>query len=35
MEDSKIPTFLEDFSNYLIAIKNFSSIYVKNVTITI
>ncbi len=35
MEDSKTPAFLKNFSNYLIAIKNFSSIYVKNVTITL
>lgn len=35
MEENRTPTFLIDFSNYLIAIKNYSGIYVKNMLITI
>jgi site-specific recombinase XerD len=35
MEETNVPTFITDFSNYLIAIKNFSAIYVKNMAITI
>lgn len=35
MEENRTPTFLTDFSNYLIAIKNYSCIYVKNMLITI
>lgn len=35
MEENRTPTFLTDFSNYLIAIKNYSGIYVKNMLITI
>ena len=34
-EESKIPKFVTDLTNYLIAIKNLSKIYVKNMTITI
>lgn len=34
-ETTNTPTFITDFSNYLIAIKNFSTIYVKNMAITI
>ena len=32
---SETPAFLEDLSNYLSAIKNYSAIYIKNMTITI
>lgn len=35
MEENRTPAFLIDFSNYLIAIKNYSGIYVKNMLITI
>ena len=35
MEETNTPKFLTEFSNYLIAIKNFSGIYVKNMIITI
>ena len=34
-EESKIPKFVTDLTNYLIAIKNLSKVYVKNMTITI
>lgn len=34
-EEIKIPKFVTDLTNYLIAIKNLSQIYVKNMTITI
>lgn len=32
-EERKIPKFVTDLTNYLIAIKNLSQIYVKNMTI--
>ena len=35
MEETKIPKFVIDLSNYLIAIKNLSSTYVTNMKITI
>lgn len=31
----KIPKFVEEFSNYLIAIRNLSDVYIKNMTVTI
>lgn len=31
----KIPKFVEEFSNYLIAIRNLSEVYIKNMTVTI
>ena len=34
-EENKIPKFVTDLTNYLIAIKNLSQVYVKNMTITI
>lgn len=34
-EERKIPKFVTDLTNYLIAIKNLSQIYVKNMTITV
>lgn len=34
-EESKIPKFVTDLTNYLIAIKNLSEIYIKNMTITV
>lgn len=34
-EESKIPKFVIDLTNYLVAIKNLSRVYVKNMTITI
>ena len=34
-EESKIPKFVTDLTNYLIAIKNLSKVYVKNMTITV
>ena len=34
-EENKIPKFVTDLTNYLIAIKNLSKVYVKNMTITI
>ncbi len=34
-EENKVPKFVTDLTNYLIAIKNLSKIYVKNMTITI
>ncbi len=33
-KESKIPKFVTDLTNYLIAIKNLSKVYVKNMTIT-
>ena len=35
MSEIKKPKFVEDFANYLVAIKNLSQIYIKNMTITI
>lgn len=35
MEETKTPKFVSDLTNYLIAIKNLSKVYVKNMTITI
>ena len=34
-EENKIPKFVTDLTNYLIAIRNLSQVYVKNMTITI
>lgn len=34
-KETKIPKFVNDLTNYLIAIKNLSEVYVKNMTITI
>ncbi len=33
--NNKFPGFINDLSNYLIAIKNYSSIYIRNMTITL
>ena len=35
MNENKIPKFVTDLTNYLIAIKNLSKVYVTNMTITI
>lgn len=35
MENNKYPKFITDFTNYLIAIKNYSLEYVKNITTTL
>lgn len=35
MKESKIPGFVTDLTNYLVAIKNLSQIYVTNMTVTI
>ena len=35
MSEIKKPKFVEEFANYLIAIKNLSQIYIKNMTVTI
>ena len=34
-KETKTPKFVTDLTNYLIAIKNLSEVYVKNMTITI
>lgn len=35
MSEIKKPNFVEDFANYLVAIKNLSQTYIKNMTVTI
>ena len=35
MSEIKIPKFVEDFANYLVAIRNLSQVYIKNMTVTI
>ena len=35
MENKNIPVYLDDFKNYLIAIRNLSELYVKKSMITI
>ena len=35
MEDNKVPKFVIDLTNYLIAIRNLSKVYIKNMIITI
>lgn len=34
-EENKIPKFVSDLTNYLIAIRNLSEVYVKNMAITV
>ena len=34
-EENKIPKFVIDLTNYLIAIRNLSEVYVKNMAITV
>ena len=35
MSEIKTPKFVEDFANYLVAIRNLSQVYIKNMTVTI
>lgn len=35
LDDLKYPKFISEFSDYLIAIKNFSDVYVKNIIVTL
>ena len=35
MNKIKKPKFIEDFVNYLVAIRNLSDVYIKNMTVTI
>ena len=35
MSEIQKPKFVEEFTNYLVAIKNLSDTYIKNLTVTI